>query len=61
MTLKQISPGKNGEFQLADALNRKASEHKVETVGFKGERFDCGTKTGFVKATHQMAKLRGLI
>ena len=58
--LKALSPGFNGEIQLADAINIQASQGAVEMVKLKGKRFDCGSVNGFIAATnHEFAKRRG--
>jgi UTP--glucose-1-phosphate uridylyltransferase len=48
--LRQQSPGAEGELQLADAINKQAMNGKVEAVYLDGERFDCGSQHGFIKA-----------
>lgn len=44
-------PGKNGEIQLTDALMELARRGEVIAYKFKGQRYDCGSVDGFVKAT----------
>ena len=48
--IKKIKIGSGGEYQLTDAL--ALSNKFFETWGckFKGKRYDCGNKTGFLKA-----------
>ena len=50
--LEQTQPGQSGEIQLTDAINQLAQDEKVLAYKFKGERFDCGSMEGFVKATN---------
>ena len=44
--------GAGGEIQLTDAIAREA-EHRDNVYGyrFEGQRFDCGSKAGFLQAT----------
>ena len=48
--IKEIKIGSGGEYQLTDAL--ALSNKYFETWGykFKGKRYDCGNKIGFLKA-----------
>lgn len=48
--LKKIKIGKGGEFQLTDALFLSSKLSKIWGYKFKGRRYDCGSKTGFLKA-----------
>ena len=50
--LDVISPGVGGEYQLTDALDRRAREGRVLALQFEGTRFDCGSIDGFVQATN---------
>tara|TARA_Y200000002_G_C22597077_1_gene627815 strand:+ start:89 stop:919 length:831 start_codon:yes stop_codon:yes gene_type:complete len=50
--LRATPPGKNGELQITDALNRQAQDGCVLAFRFKGRRFDCGSIDGFVDATN---------
>ena len=50
--LRKVKPGSGGEIQLADAINVQANLGTVDTVILKGERFDCGSVSGFVEATN---------
>lgn len=50
--LKTTKPGKGGEIQITDALLEQAKNGKVIAYKFKGDRFDCGSIDGFVKATN---------
>jgi len=50
--LSRIKTGSGGEIQLTDAIAAEIDEER-EVFGyqFSGERFDCGSKAGFLKAT----------
>ncbi|MFM2485279.1 UTP--glucose-1-phosphate uridylyltransferase GalU [Celerinatantimonas yamalensis] len=50
--LRNTKPGKNGEIQLTDALLEQAKNGCVMAYKFRGQRFDCGSVEGFVKATN---------
>ena len=50
--LDEIDAGAGGEIQLTDAIAREiTSGGDVYGYRFKGQRFDCGTKAGFLQAT----------
>ena len=59
--LRNISPGKNGEIQITDALLEQAKKGKVIAFKFKGRRFDCGSIQGYLKATNYFAKKNGYL
>lgn len=42
--------GAGGEIQLTDALKRMAKDEAVYAYDFKGHRYDCGSKIGFLQA-----------
>ncbi|TVQ01750.1 MAG: UTP--glucose-1-phosphate uridylyltransferase, partial [Roseinatronobacter sp.] len=50
--LDAIEPGVGGEIQLTDAIAREIAE-KQNVYGFRfdGQRYDCGSKAGFLQAT----------
>lgn len=50
--IKTTKPGKGGEIQITDALLTQAKKGMVLAYKFDGERFDCGSIDGFVKATN---------
>ena len=50
--IENTPPGKNGEVQITDALLTQAKNGCVLAYKFKGQRFDCGSVDGFVKATN---------
>jgi UTP--glucose-1-phosphate uridylyltransferase len=50
--LDEVKPGAGGEIQLTDAIAREIREsNNVYGYRFSGERFDCGSKAGFLQAT----------
>ena len=50
--LNQIKSGSGGEIQLTDAIARDIEQSaNVYGYRFKGQRFDCGSKSGFLQAT----------
>jgi len=53
--LAEQTPGAGGEIQLTDAIERLLQEERVTAYEFKGERFDCGSKQGYLKATVEFA------
>ena len=55
--LKDLSPDKNGEIQITDALMVLAKQGKVLAYKFQGTRFDCGSPKGFLRATNEMSEL----
>ena len=59
--LENITPDKNGEIQITDALMILAKQGKVIAYKFKGVRYDCGSVKGFVIATNHFAKQQNII
>ncbi|APE45173.1 UTP--glucose-1-phosphate uridylyltransferase [Sulfitobacter alexandrii] len=50
--LNQIKSGSGGEIQLTDAIARDIEQdNPVYGYRFRGQRFDCGSKSGFLQAT----------
>jgi len=45
-----LEPGAGGEYQLTDAMAKMAREGGVYALDFIGERYDMGSKFGFLKA-----------
>lgn len=57
--LNQIKAGAGGEIQLTDAIAQEiAAERPVYGFRFRGQRFDCGSKAGFLQATVAFALSR---
>lgn len=48
--LARTPPGAGGEIQLADAINLRACQGRVNAVPLSGERYDCGAKFGYLEA-----------
>ena len=53
--LESTETGSGGEIQLTDALLASIGTMPFHAVRSTGERFDCGSKTGFVDATIRIA------
>ena len=49
-TLAAQERGAGGEIQLTDALAKQIGKATFSGVRFSGERFDCGSKLGFLQA-----------
>lgn len=50
--LNRIKSGTGGEIQLTDAIAEEiAQDRDVYGFRFRGQRFDCGSKAGFLQAT----------
>lgn len=56
--LEQTPPGKGGEIQLTDALNRLAQLEPMMAKVFSGRRYDVGDKMGYLEATIDFALKR---
>lgn len=51
-SLNQIKQGAGGEIQLTDAIAREIDAGRdVYGYRFRGQRFDCGSKAGYLQAT----------
>ncbi|MDT0506745.1 UTP--glucose-1-phosphate uridylyltransferase GalU [Novosphingobium sp. MMS21-SN21R] len=57
-TLESQGKGAGGEIQLTDAMARMIGQQPFHAVTFAGQRYDCGSKTGFVEATLALALQR---
>jgi UTP-glucose-1-phosphate uridylyltransferase len=53
--LAHLDPGAGGEIQLTDAMAKMIGAHPFHGVRFKGVRYDCGDKVGFLHATVALA------
>lgn len=53
--LENVQPGKGGEIQLTDGIAALMEHEKVMAYRFKGKRYDCGSKLGYVKANVEYA------
>ena len=47
--------GSGGEIQLTDAIASLLDEQRVLAYEFDGQRYDCGSKLGYVIATVEYA------
>jgi len=57
--LNKKKPGAGGEIQLTDAISDARNEgEEVYGFRFRGQRFDCGSKAGFLQATVSFALAR---
>ncbi|RVU54785.1 UTP--glucose-1-phosphate uridylyltransferase GalU [Anaerosphaera multitolerans] len=53
--LPNIKPGKNNEIQLTDALLELLNYESIYGLEIQGQRYDIGSKIGFLKATFDFA------
>ena len=49
--LERTRPGAGGEIQLTDAIAALLADEPVIAYPFRGKRYDCGSKLGYLKAT----------
>jgi len=49
--LETAKPSKGGEIRLIDAFRSVVKHRAIYAYEYEGDRFDCGTKIGFLKAT----------
>jgi len=56
--LNRMKQGAGGEIQLTDAIAEETAAGKVFGFRFRGQRFDCGSKAGFLQATVAFALAR---
>ena len=50
--LNKLKSGSGGEIQLTDAIAQEIEQERdVYGFRFRGQRFDCGSKAGFLQAT----------
>ncbi|HEU0221801.1 MAG TPA: sugar phosphate nucleotidyltransferase, partial [Paracoccaceae bacterium] len=58
-SLSSLRRGAGGEIQLTDAIAQEMKEDRpVYGFRFRGQRFDCGSKAGFLQATVAFALSR---
>lgn len=53
--LEHVQPGKGGEIQLTDGISALMAYEKVLAYRYKGKRYDCGSKLGFMQANVELA------
>ncbi len=51
--LKRVGHGAGGEIQLTDGIAALLADEPVYAYRFKGKRYDCGSKLGYLEATVQ--------
>ena len=49
--LERATPGAGGEIQLTDAIASLLGEERILAYRFRGTRYDCGSKLGYLQAT----------
>ena len=49
--LNRMKQGAGGEIQLTDAIAEEVENGTVHGFRFRGQRYDCGSKAGFLQAT----------
>jgi UTP--glucose-1-phosphate uridylyltransferase len=49
--LENLRPGRGREIQLTDAIGRLLREEACHAYEFEGQRYDCGSKLGYLQAT----------
>ena len=52
--LEHMAPVTSGEIQLTTAIENMMAIQHVDAYNFLGQRFDCGSKLGYLKATVEM-------
>jgi UTP--glucose-1-phosphate uridylyltransferase len=53
--LRTVSPGKDNEIQLTDGIAKLLDFQRLIAFPFKGKRYDCGDKLGFLIANFDLA------
>ncbi|TDN67471.1 UTP--glucose-1-phosphate uridylyltransferase GalU [Paraburkholderia sp. BL10I2N1] len=53
--LRMTQPGAGGEIQLTDAIQSLLAHEQALAYRYRGKRFDCGSKIGYLKATVDFA------
>ena len=48
--IDNLEPGAGGEYQLTDAIKEMARDGGIYALEFEGDRYDLGSKVGFLKA-----------
>ena len=54
--LKHQEKGKGGEIQLTDAISKFITTETVLSYKFLGNRYDCGSKQGYLRATVSLGR-----
>ena len=53
--LRRTGKGSGGEIQLTDGIAAMLHDHPVLALPLEGERYDCGSRHGFIEATIKYA------
>ena len=53
--IRHQQKGAGGEIQLTDGISALLKEEAVYAFQYKGKRYDCGSKEGFLQATVELA------
>jgi UTP--glucose-1-phosphate uridylyltransferase len=53
--LRDVQAGSGGEIQLTDGIAAMLAQHPVIALPLQGERYDCGSRHGFIEATIKYA------
>jgi len=53
--LESVRAGVGGEIQLTDAISRLLENKPLLAHAFEGDRYDCGSRHGFIRATMDYA------
>lgn len=56
--MERVGPGKQGEIWHIDAIQEMAREDEVYACEFEGTRYDCGRKSGYLRANVDFALKR---
>ena len=54
--LENVTPGSGGEIQLTDAIASLILEEQVLAYRYVGDRYDCGSKLGYLQATVEFGR-----
>jgi UTP--glucose-1-phosphate uridylyltransferase len=54
--LENVSPGSGGEIQLTDGIAALLKEEQVLAHRYRGTRYDCGSKLGYLQATVEFGR-----
>jgi UTP--glucose-1-phosphate uridylyltransferase len=54
--LEKTGRGAGGEIQLTDAIADLLKLETVDAFRFTGQRYDCGSKLGYIRATIDVAR-----
>ena len=49
--IEEVKPDSSGEIQITDAIRLLLKKENVKAKLYEGEKYDCGSRTGYVEAT----------